>query len=263
MKRILTVLFVVLSLRSLSAQALTQMAICREDNDFCTYLDTVSARKTIPLNVVVYFKNYYSMDTSNIDQIFEIKFNPYSLFVVHLAKLVGWDEEYHFWVYDSCSNSFSSHPYVIKGQWMSNQEEGFDVKLLSYPLVHEKHGEVWIKERVHNGNTYNAVIKHKVLCDKKLNLKLTACIEEVSQCHFPWMAPDGYALVYREQQGNDVICTINISGKREVIGSYCLSKKGKISKIKVLDNRYSHLIVTSSGLRPNAFMRFYFKQNKR
>lgn len=259
----LTVLLIILPLMHLSAQSNQKMVICGENNAICTLLDTLSDRKPMSQNVVDLFNHYYSTDTSMIDQVFEIKYEPYSLLVIHIVKVIDWDEEYHFWVYDSCTNSSSTYPFIINGQWMSNQEEGFDIKLLSYPIVFDENNFLWVKERVHNGNSYNAVIKYKLYCDKKFNLRLVSCVEEVSLCFFPEMDFEDYALFYREQDGKEVVCYIkNTSGESELVGSFSLSKRGKISKIKVYNERYSSFLVTSSGLRPQAFTKRSFREHE-
>ena len=257
----------------LLGQTVIDSAIHRSDNDYCTYFDTLSCKTALPAKVLMIFKDKYPADKYHVTQIFEINYNQYLLFVVRNNEIVVLDslsspinffEEYHFWVYDPKSGTISPDPFVINGQFMVDQEDGFDVKLLSKPLVCvENNGCLWIKERKHNGNSYNAVIKYKLYCDKKFNLRLVSCVEEVSLCYFPEMNFEDYALFYREQDGEDVVCYIkNTSGKSELVGSFSLSKRGNISKIKVYNERYSSFLVTSSGLRPQAFTKRSFRKHE-
>ena len=253
----------------LLGQTVIDSAILRIDNDYCTYFDTLSCKTALPAKVLMIFQDKYPTDKYHITQIFEINYNQYLLFVVRnneivvldfLSSPINYFEEYHFWVYNPKSSTISSNPFVINGQFMVDQEYGFDVKLLSEPLVCvEDDGCLWIKERKHNGNSYNAVVRLKLKCDNKLALKIEQCVEEVSLCHFPNMGNNEHALIYRKQNGKDYVSTLTMGDETKAIGSFSLSKKGRAYNIKVLDDQYSKLIITSSGLQLRAIIRQYKK----
>ena len=251
----------------LLGQTVIDSAIHRSDNDYCTYFDTLSCKTALPAKVLMIFKDKYPADKYHVTQIFEINYNQYLLFVVRNNEIVVLDslsspinffEEYHFWVYDPKSGTISPDPFVINGQFMVDQEDGFDVKLLSKPLVRvENNGCLWIKERKHNGNSYNAVVRLKLKCDNKLVLKIEQCVEEVSLCHFPNMGINEYTLIYRELYGKRYVSTMTIGDETKTIGSFYLSKRGRAYNIKVFDNQHSKSIITSSGLRLRTIIRQY------
>ena len=254
---------------NLLGQTVIDSAIHRTDNDYCTYLDTLSCKTPLPYKVLMLFNDKYPLEKYHITQIFEINYNQNLLFVVRNNEIVVLDslsypvncfEEYHFWVYNPKSGTISSNPFVISGQFMGNQEDGFEVKLLSAPLVWIDDRYVWVKERKHNGNSYNAVVRLKLKCDNKLNLRIEQCVEEVSLCHFASMGYNEYALIYRKPKGKCYVCTLTIGDETKTIGSFSLSKRGKAYNIKVFDDQYYRLIITTSGLRLRAIVRQYKKR---
>lgn len=264
MNKLLTIALICLFSQKIMPQSFCDSVICRNDNDYCTYFDTISNKKSLLLNVCLFFNKQYPKTIYQIIQIFEIKFDSLRLYVVKNDRLpiIGQNEEYHFWVYDPKHKKISNSPFVINGHWMSNQEEGFDVKLLSSPLVNYENGYLWVKERRHNGNSYNAVIRYKLKCDKNLNLKIMQCIEEVSLCFFPNMEINDQAFVYREQITEyKFVSTIMIDGEKSCIGSFCLSKNGKAYDIIVNNEKYDYLIFTSSGIQSRFFKAFLQKKD--
>ena len=254
-----TILFIILCVHPifLQSQSIVSSAVCRTDNDYCTFYDSISAKKTLPAKLNAFFKKKYP-DTNCVNQIFEISFDTKRLYVVRFETAPS-IFEYHFWIYDSTNNAHSSKPFIINGQWMHNQEEGFDVKLLQKPLACNENGFLWVKERRHNGNSYNAVIKYQLQCDKNLNLQMLQCVEEVSLCHFPDMQPDEYALFYRRLDGNECHCRMICQGEETDIGYFTVSKNGVISKPTVYNEKFENHIVTSSGIRPGIFIRYHRK----
>jgi hypothetical protein len=81
--------------------------------------------------------------------------------------------------YDETYQKVSSSPVQIDIKWAFENEEGFLEKLLDYPLasIDANNKLLFLKERVHNGNVYNAVITKVYRLNTDLSLTLKFCFE--------------------------------------------------------------------------------------
>ena len=232
--------------------------ICRADNDYCTFVDTTSPRKATPLILNEYVKEHYP-PYSTRNQIFEIKTDSFIIYVVRYKFgefYHGGTEEYHLWLYKP-DKGLSPQPFVLNGQWAADNEDGFETKIMKYPLVQAKGNTIIARERKHNG-TYNAVMRYTLTYDENLQFSLQNFIEETSL-----ITIDGKTNVFiqRECNGDKVDSYLVSDGKSSFIGSYTVSNDN-INNIVVSNKEYSNFIVTSFPEGHEGYMEQISKQKK-
>ena len=263
---------------SASATNWYDSVIVREDNDFTTCYDTSSKTKPAPAILRELCSVRYSEDISGRNQIFEVSFNELLIYVIRHAG-IGY-EIYDLWAYDKNKNKLSEKPFTINGKWSVDNEAGFVTPILNGSMIETIGNSIMLRERRHNGNSYNAVLLYCLKCNKRLEFELQYCIEECSLCHTPEMASSEYLIIKRDVKKNLDFYTPSFSGFSNVgklpllllnenfqvncysttdlqskhpIGSFKLSGNGTIKKIIVLDTNYQNIIVTASGIDPSTF----------
>jgi hypothetical protein len=103
--------------------------------------------------------------------------------------------------------------------------------------------ELLIKERVHNGTVYHAVVDRVYEINPvTLNLELKFLVEEVSY------VPLDSAYVKREIDGNNVNVYYGrkIGERGKLIGNYTIDRSGAAADFVSFDERYKDLLYTSS-----------------
>jgi hypothetical protein len=87
---------------------------------------------------------------------------------------------YNFIMFNSASQAVTIDPPAIWGKWMDGGDWGGS---LEKPLVHfegsdqDSSSELVVEERVHNGNTYNAIVYHYFRIQSDLSLKHEIALE--------------------------------------------------------------------------------------
>lgn len=253
MKNMYFVLGFVLICNSINASNWCDSVVVRADNDFVSYYDTLSPRKEAPLAIQALCKRCYAKSESNRNQIFEIKYRSYYLYMIRYSGM-GF-EYYYLFAYNPLLNKLSDTPFVIDGRWCSDNESGFEHQLLTNRMIEIKGNDILLRERVHNGNSYNAVLLYNIICNEKLEFDVKYCIEEISLCVMPEMGFGDYLIIKREITGClQINCTLYKGSNEKVfIGYYFLSSDGTLNNINAIDNYYHTWIVTTSGIEPQAF----------
>ena len=75
-----------------------------------------------------------------------------------------------FFAANPLSETLSKKPFVINGKWCADNESGFDVPLLKGQMIEVSGNSIFLRERVHNGNSYNAVLLYCLQCNTELDL---------------------------------------------------------------------------------------------
>ena len=227
--------------------------VVRADNVFVSYYDSVSPRKETPATIRNVCGKYYANNDLGRNQIFKITFGTIDIYVIRNSGIDF--EDYCLYAYDSLYNNLSDTPFIIKGKWSTDEESGFDKPLLKNKMIEISGNNIILRERVHNGTSYNAVLLYSLVCNEKLDFFIKYCIEECSLCCMPEMKLNEYLIIRREiTEGLQINCFLENGKKNKgYIGSYNLSVDGDIIKIHVVDNKFSTWIVTTSGIDPQLF----------
>ncbi|MFZ1787927.1 MAG: hypothetical protein WAT92_06440 [Saprospiraceae bacterium] len=253
MKKInLAFLMLILLIQSVGCQV--YKSNIRNDNDFSSYDDSKYCENIATPKVI---SNEFSRILSEIKTINGRAGNYYShlikidssidIYVFSVRSISTFD--HYIFAYNSIDNhKISKKPVVINGKWSENNEDGFDLKLMNLPnfrLIDKKENvlNIIIKERVHNGNVYDALFeKYFELNQKTLEFTLKYCIESKA-CGIDDI------IIERLIEGNEVKVYKRDKNKVEEIGSYVLSDDMKkiISK-KCIDDYFCNQLVTLSGL---------------
>lgn len=240
-------------------------AICRPDNAYYTFVDTSSPRSSVPIELRKIFQQHYQPHHPSLrNQIFEIHHRNLFLFVVRYNEAgVETQENYYFWLYNPKTGEVSQQPFTIVGTWIANGEEGFDVKLMTRPLIELKRKKMVIRERRHNGNAYNAIIQYAITYDKRLNWQIKYVVEEKSLVVIP-ESTEMPIIISRHCKGNKVysfgLYTLRNSNT-EKIGEYKIVKHGSICNVKVGQKcQYAGVIVSSYPVDPIGYMEQLWKQ---
>lgn len=168
------------------------------------------------------------------------------------------------YVFISKNGIYSKFPFLCKNLFDESQ---FDVlnRWLNKPLFeyidvnHDSVKELVLKERVHNGNVYDAVITHYLNFDKNLKIKPFVHIESIARINgsnenFILRKPEFYqkekikllSLIV-SQSNNTILDTIG--------ESYIdLKEKLMIKSTKIKNKKFEDLLITSSSLNNDLFL---------
>lgn len=236
--------------------------VVRGDNDYVTYYDSMSPQKRAPSIISEWCKKFCPDNKMKRNQIFEMSHNDITIYSVRYSG-IGF-EKYYVLAYNSKSGRLSSSPFVLNGKWSADNESGFDTPILEGKMFEIKENNILVRERVHNGTSYNATLLYCLSYNESLDFNIQYCIEECSLCVTPEMVMDDSFSIKREVTPElQVKCFIETNHRgRRAIGSYSLSDNGEISNIIVTDKRQEEWIVTTSGIAPQVFSKkgssFYF-----
>jgi hypothetical protein len=225
-----------------------------------------SVSKTMSL--IIDRANDSLQDVFKLDKVYRMSYD-FQLYL-YICKMKGTYSgviRYYFLLNNDVNDKVTQIPPSINGKWMSKNEGGFkeQYKLLKAPLIsfedidNDFNKEIIVKERLHNGSIYNAVIQNYFKVDL-VNLSLTRifCLE--IQAFHPF---DNQISVYRQFK-NNTIYTKLISNKND--GLRDTSEIGTI-KVNFIDGHinmgeenlsnsiYGRLLITNSNIEGNRFLR--------
>jgi hypothetical protein len=230
-------------------------SLLRNDNDYSTYNDKQYTEKIILPKVV--HKNIEETINKIIKSIAPFKIDDYyihkvcvndsiDIFVLSIESFTI--SEHQIFVYNLKSNQLVKSNISINAKWSKNNEDGFDIKLNELPNIkiesQNDNAIISFRERVHNGNSYNAVIqKYYNLNLKTLKIALNYCIEAKA------VGILDNVIIERIIEGNTVKVYKRDKNNIEQIGSFILSNDMKtiVSK-NCIDDYFCSQLVTSSGL---------------
>ena len=159
-------------------------AIKRSDNTFVSFKDTVSEKAIVPKIVEHKIRNELSKDkTGKLDNVFIITYSEKIHLYVCKIKYI-YAIEYIVILHNNVLNKVSDKVIDINGTFSDNNENGFVVKLINKPLLEivdidgDGNKEVLIRERKHNGTSYNAVVAKYYKIINELEFKKMILIEE-------------------------------------------------------------------------------------
>ncbi|TKG88129.1 hypothetical protein EYV94_27580 [Puteibacter caeruleilacunae] len=241
-------------------------AVIRDDNDFVTYNDTLSNNADLSKEILDEIQSFQKrgekilvQENLDITLIFKIRYT--SRISVYVVKSESQNEiVYRLIAFDNKTKLYSKTTPIINGKWMENNEAGFNpkYKLLRKPLISfsdidgDDRNEILMKERVHNGSIYNAVICHYYSIDNFMNLKELICIESRYVCPFE------NCIVNRSFKNDTIISEIRdgkeklrIIGKVKITFSDSVEMGRKFS----YDEKYEDLLVTGSGISEELFLK--------
>ena len=223
-------------------------SIVRNDNDYVAYKDNFSPKDATPKRVLEKFQlivDELKYDSPNIEfYSYKIILNEtidiYSLLVNYNLK-----KECYVLAYNKKVGTITNTPIIINVKWSFNNESGFSYKLLEYPLVGIRQINnnfiVCLKERVHNGNMYNAVIDKLYSLNDDMSFDLRFCYEEAS------LTLDNQ-IIKRYLKDNTISVYIKKDTSCEIIGKIEIDAKAKkIIKTECLNDKFSEVIFTTSG----------------
>lgn len=207
MRLILVVIFFhFLSILTLAQES---YSIQRDDNDFATYQDIHSNRVNNPKKISAVFNRIIKTKKAELNNplvySYRIVVSPkIDIYALTISSFM--ERKLYLILHDKIKNEVSNTPIVIDLKWAFNNEAGSSFKLLNYPLLSVSNENemviISVRERVHNGNVYNAVLnKQYLLKDDPLSLQLLFCYEESS------VLPDG-KVVHRILDGTKFINVI-------------------------------------------------------
>ncbi|RYJ43167.1 hypothetical protein [Flavobacterium beibuense] len=251
MKQILVVgLFL---LNGLSYSQNLDKTIIRDDNDYVLYNDTNSPTESTPNEVVTEFEKVLkSIKYLKTTVLFKIK-NNNDIDTYALVVNDGLNKEIFILPYNHLEKRVANNYIKINGKWGFNSENGFDFKLLDYPNIKteliDNNLYIYLKERVHNGNSYNAVVTKVFEITKDLDLNLKFCYEEVC------LTGDGIKII-RVLKEDNLFCYKNEDNKLRYIGSLVIDREnGKIESRQCDDNDLCEILFTCSGENEHSFIK--------
>lgn len=279
MKKVILTILTSLIFPFAQAQNWLDTVIVRDDNNYVSYYDTVSFREKMPKNVKEELKTNFnkSQDIDSLDFILEVlAYEKYNLIFriafsehvdLYVVKYCVFNSiEYYFFGYDKLNDKISQNPYRINGNWIDNNESGFIYKLNTEPLLllddnkENKHNLV-LRERVHNGTSYDAIINHYILLDASMNFQLLFCIEAIYQYVNPEINKDIDAKMYRTYFQGKVESVLRFDSQdEEIIGIFEIDIDNQIVKNRcVFNSDYENYLITGSGMDDNQFLKEGYK----
>lgn len=236
-------------------------AIVRDDNDFVTYRDTLSKTTSIPKAVQLAVESIAKeQDERFIDQIFQVENREgIDLFIIRMRQSESLF--YHIVAYDKIKKIVSKGYVSINGKWMNNNEAGLSLKLLTPPLIFfndfnsDGVKDIVIKERVHNGNMYNAAVWNYITIDSDMMIKKRLFIEA------RYMSIIDECLIERTYDNSEIkinkVCGIQSSE----IGRVFLNIGDSVSIIRQVLRapEYEGMLITGSGDNESKFLNFGYE----
>lgn len=252
MKSISLLIFSLLALQIYSQNV--KYSITRDDNDFVTYKDVHSIKELNPPQVIEKFKEILASlkgKTCNFYS-YKIKVNNEILL---FSLLINYDQQTdcHIIAFNNLTKTITPIPVKLNMKWSFNNEHGFNQKLLDYPLIKiTKENDKYIltlKQRVHNGNAYNAVIKKLYELSDDCVLSLRYCYESVS-------------LTFDDQKivrllNNDTIFVYKHNDNTiEYLGKLVIDPRSKeITSREFINQEYDPILFTMSGENEEEILR--------
>ena len=235
-------------------------AICRKDNGFVTNNDKAGELENVPEKAAIIInqivdsikKNSSNLGYSILGGVYKIKMTP--LISIYIAKIYEGDGPFYYIVaYDAGTGMATNNPPSLYGNYMENNEGDFqpEARLLTSPLISfedinsDGKDEIKIKERVHDGTTYNAEIDHYYDIGDRMNLFQILSVESISI-----NASDRNCKTYRILSKSTLFDTIKCENdKPQSIGRVFLqiNTHSKIISKQVEDNLYGSYLISNLG----------------
>jgi hypothetical protein len=244
-------------------------AIRRADNSFVTYHDPLSPQVPVPAivekRIDALYNHLKKTGISHVERVgkltaFCIRMShSVDIYVIKIPYEAG--ISYYLLAFDKEKQSVSKDSPSINGKWMEDEASGFSKNniLLKAPLSYFRTlgpdmGQcIVVKERVHNGSAYNAVVDHFYSLDKQTNLKEILCLE--SLCVNPM---DANSIISRSFKHNSITASIRYgNGQAKIIGSSAIDLKGKnrLKSKKVYVAEFEDFLITGSGIDNEKFLK--------
>jgi len=231
-------------------------SIVRVDNDYANYKDVHSIKELNPPKVIEKLKNVLNeLDYSLIAS----DFVTYKITVnsnIDLYVLLIYEFPYNLgkvFAYNKVLNEISVAPLDLNIKWGFNNEVGFTNKLLDYPLIEtaikNETIEIIIKERVHNGNIYNAVIKKHYTLNSDLSFTLDFCFEKICLL---WNGQK----IKRVLVNDTIFAYLDLDLSLQYIGNVQFDRKTKkVIKRECIVSEYCEVLFTSSPDEDEYFLK--------
>ena len=231
-----------------SAQDSTH-SIQRDDNDLATYYDTYSSKVNNPNEVT---RKYESIVKTKSEDLGKVQFYSYRIkgddtIDFYLLTIISpIEKQVYILVFDKNQKKVSNDPLIVNLKSGFNNEVGFNVKLFDYPLINvvknDKDYFLFVRERVHNGNVYNAILHKKYLL-KNLKLEMQFCYEEKS------LLNDGTIIRRKINKENILEVFVEKSLETECVGKIEIDWQSRVIKKRHCEkDEFCEMLFTTSGL---------------
>ena len=179
-----------------------------------------------------------------------------SLYVFHRQTMALSYSEYFYMLYDSATGRVTARPQDTYGKWAGAWGDSDDVIPKPYvtyeDLDHDGNVELVVRERAHNGTSYNASIRHYYRIDPNLDLWPMLAVEEKS---YQDVRPEGTWLLrsvrFVSQDSLMLITNLKSPGHPErEVGELLLTKNQTfgyhVVSTRLLDSTYRNVLITDS-----------------
>lgn len=242
-------------------------AICRTDNSFVTYNDSLSPKENIPSIVISKIKDLYKKtyiinpwrNENNNPVIFKVSYSrDIDIYIVKIYFFNG--ILYRLIAFNNVTKITTTISPIINGKWMENQERGFskNIHFLENPLIyfqdinHEGKKDIIVKERAHNGDVYNAEVDHVYSLDQKMNFNVLLCIES----KYLYFLND--CVINRSLKDDTIVSELVCHNNKPIIIGKVKIKPGirvKIVDRKVYQPEFQNFLITGSGIKDETFLK--------
>lgn len=176
-------------------------------------------------------------------------------------------ETLHFLLYDSATAQISPDPVPIYAKWARDDDGVCERPFVSFDdLAHDGYTELVIRERTHNGTSYNACVRHYYSVGRDLSLNPMLAVEERSLIDLP--GPEDNWVLRRinviSRDSLTVATFESLSGKPErKVGEVLLSRHPTAQchcwayreiDSTVVDPRYRNTLITDSPSHDENFI---------
>jgi len=179
---------------------------------------------------------------------------------VYAFDLVGvYSETLYFMLYDSTTNQVSPDPVAIYAKWAHDDDGVCERPYVSFEdLAHDGQTELVVRERSHNGTSYNACIRHYYTVGGHLTLNPLLAVEERSLIDLPGPEDNWVLRRVKVVSRDSLLVTTfeSLAGKKEKqVGDVLLSRHPTAQchcwayreiDSTVVDPRYRNTLITDS-----------------
>jgi hypothetical protein len=232
-------------------------SIVRDDNDYETFYENHSRREETPINVIkVFQKQIKSFSFVKNSFVYKVKSaRDVDAFVLIINSQLT--KRAVILCYNNKTKKIASIPINVDLFWSFNDESGFDFKMLSYPKIKFVNSKdkilLHVKERVHNGNSYDAIV-HKVYEVKKdFVIELQLCYEEVSRTF-------DNQNIYRLLENDRIVSYIKDGFSQKKIGEIQINLETfNIINKQCFESEYCDFLLTCSNQNEEVFFKKGYK----
>lgn len=238
-------------------------AIVGKDNSFSTFTTGNEKYENLPKFVNKVISDFLVGESDGyLDVIYKINYDEEIKILVLKATYHSKTIRYYLFAYSEKSKKITLNPPYINGKWMENQEKGFseENRLLTPPLSffedidNDGDFEVVIKERVHNGNVYNAVVnKYYEVNKDDMSLNMILAIES----KYIYIM-DNKCIINRQFDNNRLLVYLscNKSDSKKIGDISIMVKEARYSVENISSEviKYESVLLTGSGVENEAFL---------